>query len=417
MFRRDDGIHVLVATSTLAQGMNLPSQVVVIAGDDRFDAAANKVMLLEAHELLNAAGRAGRAGEAAEGLVLLVPGKVISYDEQNNTITGHWLKLQAIFSNSDQCLEIEDPLQPILDRIHHGAGVLDADEAYFLRRLPFTMNEAGESPRRLLQKTFAAFKASQRGDAEWITTRIESSIRRREEVLGRQDAVSWEDELASSTGTLDAAQIRSIAERLETVGNLLGSVSEWIDWGFDWLEEEPNRIGMIVRPSRITSVLGKSVIGFEDDPEKATKALKIIRGIMPLWTGGSPLIDIQPLLSLRKLEKCDTAREWALSLAPELAYFFGLVVQVYRRQQLVSSGQEPLLPLAFAAHGRCVRDGFDDPDKLALRQVLGPLYPRAAVHKRYAEIERLIRPGGTYETMDDAARRIRRALREEKRSS
>ena len=79
MFRRDDGIHVLVATSTLAQGMNLPSQVVVIAGDDRFDAAANKVMLLEAHELLNAAGRAGRAGEAAEGLVLLVPGKVISY--------------------------------------------------------------------------------------------------------------------------------------------------------------------------------------------------------------------------------------------------------------------------------------------------------------------------------------------------
>jgi hypothetical protein len=79
--------------------------------------------------------------------------------------------------------------------------------------------------------------------------------------------------------------------------------------------------------------LGKSVIGFENDPKKATKALKTIRGVMPLWIGGSPLKDIQPLLSPRKLEKCETAREWALSLAPELAYFFGLVVQVYRRRE------------------------------------------------------------------------------------
>jgi hypothetical protein len=242
-------------------------------------------------------------------------------------------------------------------------------------------------------------------------------MRRREEVLGKQDAVSWEDELASSTGILDAAQIRSIAERLETVENLLGSVSEWMDWGFDWLEEEPGRLGLIARPSRISSVLGKSVIGFENDPKKATAALKTIREIMPLWIGGSPLKAIQALLSPRKLEKCETAREWALSLAPELAYFFGLVVQVYRRQQQVSSGQEPLLPLAFATHGRCVRDGFDNPDKVALRQVLGALYPRVAVHNRYAAIEGFIRPGGTYENMDDAVRRIRRALREEGRRS
>src|ERR1700722_8655302 len=148
MFRRDDGIHVLVATSTLAQGMNLPSQVVIIAGDDRFDIATNKPALLEAHELLNAAGRAGRAGEAAEGLVILVPGKVIAFDEQKDTITGHWFELQSIFSNSDQCLEIEDPLEPILDRIHSGADKADDHEAYFLRRLPFTVSEAGESTRR-----------------------------------------------------------------------------------------------------------------------------------------------------------------------------------------------------------------------------------------------------------------------------
>jgi replicative superfamily II helicase len=75
LFRRPDGIRALFATSTLAQGMNLPSEVVIISGDSRFDPDADKMKKLEAHELLNAAGRAGRAGEGAQGFVLLVPSK------------------------------------------------------------------------------------------------------------------------------------------------------------------------------------------------------------------------------------------------------------------------------------------------------------------------------------------------------
>src|SRR3546814_13403972 len=61
LFKRADGIDVLFATSTLAQGMNLPSEVVIISGDSRFDSGIDKMQKLEAHELLNAAGRAGRA--------------------------------------------------------------------------------------------------------------------------------------------------------------------------------------------------------------------------------------------------------------------------------------------------------------------------------------------------------------------
>jgi replicative superfamily II helicase len=60
--------RLLVATSTLAQGMNLPSEVVIIAGDSRFNQDANRMERLEAHELLNAAGRAGRAGEVSQGI-------------------------------------------------------------------------------------------------------------------------------------------------------------------------------------------------------------------------------------------------------------------------------------------------------------------------------------------------------------
>ena len=86
--------------------MNLPSQLVVIAGDDKYDLEKNKLQMLEAHNLLNAAGRAGRAGEAAEGMVILIPGKVVQYDETERTLSARWFELQAIFSNSDQCLEL-----------------------------------------------------------------------------------------------------------------------------------------------------------------------------------------------------------------------------------------------------------------------------------------------------------------------
>lgn len=120
LFRRPDGIKVLFATSTLAQGMNMPSEVVIISGDSRFDPQADKMQKLEAHELLNAAGRAGRAGEGAQGFVLLVPSKVIDFDNQNSQINGHWMDLQAIFEQADQCLVIDDPLKLVLDCIHDG---------------------------------------------------------------------------------------------------------------------------------------------------------------------------------------------------------------------------------------------------------------------------------------------------------
>ena len=135
LFRRADGLSVLVATSTLAQGMNLPSEVVVIAGDSRFDAGANRMERLEAFELLNAAGRAGRAGEASQGFVLIVPSKVVDFDNHSNQIHSHWTDLRAIFSQSDQCLEIDDPIQSLLDHIHLASSANSPAAQYFLSRL------------------------------------------------------------------------------------------------------------------------------------------------------------------------------------------------------------------------------------------------------------------------------------------
>src|SRR5690606_25239366 len=80
---RDSGVNVLAATSTLAQGLNLPCDVVILASSDRLDdaEAEEKARVpLMPHEIINALGRAGRAGLAATGFSIVIPGSPLSCD-------------------------------------------------------------------------------------------------------------------------------------------------------------------------------------------------------------------------------------------------------------------------------------------------------------------------------------------------
>lgn len=66
--------------------MNLPTDLVIIAEDSRFDRETNRRDLLDAAVLLNAAGRAGRAGQSASGIVLIIPGRVVLLSDKDGTI-------------------------------------------------------------------------------------------------------------------------------------------------------------------------------------------------------------------------------------------------------------------------------------------------------------------------------------------
>ena len=113
---------------------------------------------LEAHELLNAAGRAGRAGEGAQGFVLLVPSKVIDLDDEGNKINGHWMQLQAIFEQADQCLVIDDPLTSVLDQIQNGT-TKTGTAAYLLGKLPVSITSDENDPAAvMLNRSFAVLR-------------------------------------------------------------------------------------------------------------------------------------------------------------------------------------------------------------------------------------------------------------------
>ncbi len=67
---REKGLPVLIATNTLAQGVNLPVKTVIIHSCRRYDPADGSFKRIPARDYWNIAGRAGRAGEETEGLTI-----------------------------------------------------------------------------------------------------------------------------------------------------------------------------------------------------------------------------------------------------------------------------------------------------------------------------------------------------------
>ena len=132
-FKQPDGSSVIVATATLAQGINLPAEVIIIAGDDRYDETTNSRESINAHELLNIAGIAGRGGLSSQGAVILIPGDIITIDDCD--ISRKWWNLkEEVFSKGDQCLNIEDPLEYFLDTLETDSTAVSPDQINILYR-------------------------------------------------------------------------------------------------------------------------------------------------------------------------------------------------------------------------------------------------------------------------------------------
>jgi superfamily II DNA/RNA helicase len=414
LFRRRDGIQVLVATSTLAQGMNLPSEVVIIGGDSRFDQAANKMERLEAQELLNAAGRAGRAGESAYGFVLLVPSKVVDFNESERKIHGHWMELQAIFEQSDQCLDIDDPIAPILDRIHSASS--DDDLArYFLSRLPVDPGDSdvGEShASKLLSRSFGAFRARQRSEPEWVQSRIKATIAARKVFLERRERLSWSDQLSASTG-VSADVLIGIAMALPPTSEFGSRTTrQWGKWFFDLLAANPAWLHHLFRPASLEELLGAQFNKLSDDADRSELAIPVLRRLLGKWLAGKTLAEIEEAFGTlaSKIGKCKNAREFVLRTVPELAYAFGLPGLVARASQ-DDLEESTTLAATLMTLGSCVREGLDSPEKLALRQLKPRSMTRVGVHLEFERVSPHVGEAPEGEDFDGTMVRIRHAVR------
>jgi superfamily II DNA/RNA helicase len=414
LFRRRDGINVLVATSTLAQGMNLPSEVVIIGGDSRFDSRADKMEKLEAHELLNAAGRAGRAGDASYGFVLVVPSKVVHFNNETNTIHNHWTDLRAIFAQSDQCLSIDDPMTSLLDQIHSEAKPISDMATYLIRRLPVgdpsDSNDLDTPARVLLGRSFAAYRAQVRGDQAWVEARIDAAIALRRADPDAPDVLTWADRLAASAG-VPVAIVRELGEPLAGPIRVDASLSDWYSWLVGWLTARPHLIPILIRRESLEGLFGASYKVLEDDEQRGRYASARIFGLLSRWMAGDTLADLERIFGTQehRIGKCEAAREFVLRIVPELAYIFSLPAQIFRAL-VVERGDLVNTPLALGLLGPCAREGFDKFEKLVLWQYRKGRAARRSVHKEFAAIEPFLQLPAPGETFVAAIQRIKNAV-------
>jgi hypothetical protein len=387
LFKRSDGAMVIVATPTLAQGLNLPAQMALLAGDRR-SVDKGKREDLKAHELLNAAARAGRAGHLANGVVLLVPEPLITFKNQKLNNDELEAKLKSVLPEDDRCVIITDPLEKILDRIASGETE-DQDVRYTVNRLAtLAPTEGGSSLMdELMRRSFGAFRARRRHKEEEYL----------EKILGLWAEVSQavEDDpehvvvrLASKTG-LPMDLLERLRKRLvDPEGELPTSVLGWVQFIFRWLKEDKRSCDHLLLGVQ-EAVLKAAGAPSTAKVDKATIAA-IELGVVD-WIQGKPLNVIErslkgdPDSSTETRILCPRARELTSTfISRGLSFIAGVVARMVIELEIELEGEVGTASVVKGLSA-ALRRGFDSPEKLAFAnrhpQVLG----RVELHLKYAE--------------------------------
>lgn len=419
LFKRRNALSVLAATPTLGQGMNLPAELVIIAEDSQYNSKSGRRDILSPEDLLNAAGRAGRAGESATGIVLVIPGKVVGFDNAENRIGNRWQSLRNIFGQSDQCLILDDPLTALMDRVHHQSTMVGDLERYVVARLAETNEVDGES-RQLgvdLSRSFAAFRMRRAGQEDWVSSRTASALSLLNQG-GEDDAVEVRPlrDLASMLGMPEEVLQRLAYDVVETELTNNKSVAEWRDWIFEWLLSHPADMFRLLNIENMEYLFGQGFKDLNDDSARAEFAVPKLRAALIRWMDGAPLAEIQLELSnkTRDLRRSTSARKFVIRVVPDLAHLLSTPLQILFR--LVNESQEEPVDLspALMHSNRCVRMGYSGAEMATYAvQNLGAGWSRREVHRKFREIEPYLAAAPQNETMAALAKRVETAVNEE----
>lgn len=317
---------IMVATPTLAQGVNLPVDVVLIAGEDRYDADTNGRGQMDAHEILNAAGRAGRAGFRSQGAAIIVSNKVIGIEE--NTLTGEWFDLKKdIFSKGDQCLKVEDPLVG-LTYINAEDGEITTEQKNVLMKL----NLAGENEKTIVSKSFYAYQLKQQGkELKPFEERIAELTSL---YSGEEQTPLMELSLKTGIDSLLLSDFYKWLADREVSGNY--SVEEVLNLYSGWLKDNPISLQRLLT-YETTSKLLLDVFGANEFDEDFIEDLT---EVLNMFLSGKTLSEISSLLVEKKSDvHLTNTRKFVLRAIPELSYAFSVLVMVHV-QYLTDNGWE-----------------------------------------------------------------------------
>lgn len=384
MYKRANGAWVIVATPTLAQGLNLPAHIAILAGDKRADANQNGREDLEAHEILNAAARAGRAGHLANGVVLLIPEPIISFTDGKPLEPEVIQKLRSVLPEDDRCVVISDPLEIVLDRITQGE-VADADVRYMVNRMAALRGVEGQEEPTLLfdlRKSLGAFGARKRVAEQEFETKI-ADLKKRIAEEAPEGVDNTTSALASQSGLSMDLLLRLKKRIADAAGSLPVTVPDWISWTVNWLSEDEDARASLLHDVK-RPVLG--ACGGKKDGEVTAVELALILPGLLAWVGGKPLAEIEaelggePNSDSAAKRSCPRARDLVGSAIPRgFSFVMGLVSYVIEEVDAFDR-QEDLDRQLVECLGTAVRKGFDTPEKVVFAGENPTVLSRVQLH-------------------------------------
>ncbi|MHC4050148.1 DEAD/DEAH box helicase [Bradyrhizobium sp. 25ACV] len=388
MFRRSDGAQAIVATPTLAQGLNLPAHLAILAGDKRADASGRED--LKAHELLNAAARAGRAGHLANGLVLLIPDPIIYFDKPNTLSSATVKKLRSILPEDDHCVLVSDPLEVVLDRLMEGDHT-DQDVQYTVNRFAVLREVEGgtEEPTHLfdLTKSFGSYLAHKRSAEQVFTQKVAAFKTAINAAMpGALDSATAV--LATQSG-LSAQLLMDLRNRLrDQLDAAPTSIIGWLEWTLSWVDQDQNAREALFGDvtSDICAMLGKPA----KEGLKSGDFVKLLPALKA-WVTGRTIREIEialggnPDADSEKQRICPRARELLGALIPRgLSFTLGLVSKVMK--DLETADTHPHVDMhLIETLAASVRKGYDTPEKLAYAALHKSVLSRVQMHAAFAQ--------------------------------
>lgn len=375
------GLDVIAATSTIAQGLNLPCDVVVLAGTDRSttdDPTGNPRTDLRPHEILNALGRAGRAAYSATGLAIVVPARPILIESENLVVPSDDI-LNTIFSERDACETIYDPIERLLDRIEISPRV-DPKAQSIIRRLS-AVTSAGESGFDAIVRRSLGFFKKREVDAnsadQWLERR-RVALRTAEESLEDPKILDWQREIAVRNG-VPPHFVERLVVSFDQAPVDMTTTADWVNWLLDIVAEYPSDLETFIRVTALESVFGRAYTNTSDRLATATNIIQALKTLVTKWCGAETLIEIESWLLefIRRHEgdvkqqanqssSAQRARRFIIRIAPDLGFMCGVLGQV--AAHIAAEADKETAPLIIMLP-QMIRAGDNDRHHAALRSM------------------------------------------------
>lgn len=364
-FKQGNGAMVMVATPTIAQGINLPADIVLIAGSSRYDQQTQSQERIEAHEILNAAGRAGRAGFRSHGTAILIPSKIIMME--NNSINNIWGELrEEIFSKGDRCLVINDPIGNLMTDTEQGQ--IDMVNRF---------QGAKESVTKYLQKSLFAYQMQKKGEEEVLQKMLDNFVKN----MPTNENMSLVQSVAEKTG-IDENTISLLLERIpdDQIPDIIKMAAfDLLRYYISILSMNTDIFSMLFH-SNIVEEQAKKLVGLSADDVWTADAITSLFNLVQMYIKGCNYEEIDTNCCCKRKTFVDNARIFVLRVIPEISYMCGVFVQVVLAK-IEENGAELELSKDFRSFASCIKEGVPNHDMLMAKY--NKKWMRVECHQKY----------------------------------